>query len=93
MWDYDKKLIYPVRIARPDPAMAKLIITQLGGPDGELGAAMRYLNQRYAQPYAQAKAILTDIGTSDSEMFHSGATTFFDVFIATNSHFPGIKFR
>ncbi|MDO5784742.1 MAG: manganese catalase family protein [Eubacteriales bacterium] len=65
MWDYDKKLIYPVRIARPDPAMAKLIITQLGGPDGELGAAMRYLNQRYAQPYAQAKAILTDIGTEE----------------------------
>lgn len=44
-----------VRIANPDPAMAKLIITQLGGPDGELGAAMRYLTQRFAQPYARAK--------------------------------------
>ncbi len=65
MWDYDKKLIYPVRICNPDPAMAKLILTQLGGPDGELGAAMRYLNQRYAQPYAQGKAILTDIGTEE----------------------------
>lgn len=65
MWDYDKKLIYPVRISKPDPAMAKLILTQLGGPDGELGAAMRYLNQRYAQPYAQGKAILTDIGTEE----------------------------
>ena len=65
MWDYDKKLIYPVRISKPDPAMAKLILTQLGGPDGELGAAMRYLNQRYAQPYAQGKAMLTDIGTEE----------------------------
>lgn len=65
MWDYDKKLIYPVRIKNPDPAMAKLIITQLGGPDGELGAATRYLTQRFAQPYAQGKAILTDIGTEE----------------------------
>lgn len=80
MWDYDKKLIYPVRISKPDPAMAKLILTQLGGPDGELGAAMRYLNQRYAQPYAQGKAILTDIGTEAPEMFLSGANAFFDAF-------------
>lgn len=65
MWDYNKKLIYPVRIAKPDPAMAKLIMTQLGGPDGELGAATRYLSQRFAQPYAQGKAILTDIGTEE----------------------------
>lgn len=93
MWDYDKKLIYPVHITRPDPAMAKLIITQLGGPDGELGAATRYLTQRFAQPYAQGKAILTDIGTSVSEMFHSESRAFFGVLIATNSHFPGIKFR
>lgn len=69
MWDYEKKLIYPVRIRRPDPSMAKLIITQLGGPDGELGAATRYLSQRFAQPYAQGKAILTDIGTE--ELAHS----------------------
>ena len=66
MWDYEKKLMYPVRIRRPDPSMAKLIITQLGGPDGELGAATRYLSQRFAQPYAQGKAILTDIGTEES---------------------------
>ena len=65
MWDYHKKLMYPVRIAKPDPAMAKLIMTQLGGPDGELGAATRYLSQRFAQPYAQGKAILTDIGTEE----------------------------
>ncbi len=69
MWDYEKKLMYPVRIRRPDPSMAKLIITQLGGPDGELGAATRYLSQRFAQPYAQGKAILTDIGTE--ELAHS----------------------
>lgn len=65
MWDYDKKLIYPVHISRPNPAMAKLIMTQLGGPDGELGAATRYLNQRYTQPYAAGKAVLTDIGTEE----------------------------
>ena len=67
MWNYDKSLIYPVRISKPDPAMAKLIMTQLGGPDGELGAATRYLNQRYAQPYQQGKAILTDIGIEGSQ--------------------------
>ena len=100
MWDYDKKLIYPVRIAKPDPAMAKLIITQLGGPDGELGAAMRYLTQRYAQPYAQGKAILTDIGSEASEMVHSEASAFFDAFIApftlcaiANCHLYGSIFK
>lgn len=65
MWTYDKKLQYPVKIARPDPAMAKLIITQFGGPDGELGASQRYLAQRYAAPYNELKALLTDIGTEE----------------------------
>lgn len=65
MWSYDKKLEYPVKIARPNPAMAKVIISQLGGPHGELGAAMRYLHQRYAMPYDEIKAILTDIGTEE----------------------------
>ena len=50
MWIYEKKLQHPVKIAKADPAMAKIIITQLGGPDGEAGAAMRYLSQRYAMP-------------------------------------------
>ncbi|MCD8355683.1 MAG: manganese catalase family protein [Clostridia bacterium] len=77
MWDYNKKLIYPVHISQPDPAMAKLIITQLGGPDGELGAATRYLTQRFTQPYAQGKAILTDIGTAVSEMFPIRVSCFF----------------
>ena len=62
MWVYEKKLQHPVKIANPDPAMAKIIITQLGGPDGETGAAMRYLSQRYAMPNDKVKAALTDIG-------------------------------
>ena len=65
MWIYEKKLQHPVKIDRPDPAMAKIIITQLGGPDGELGASMRYLNQRYAMPNDKVKAALTDIGTEE----------------------------
>ena len=65
MWTYDKKLQYPVKIARPDPATAKLIVTQFGGPDGELGASQRYLSQRYSMPYDEVKAILTDVGTEE----------------------------
>lgn len=65
MWDYSKKLQYPVKISRPDPSMAKLIITQLGGPDGETGASLRYLSQRYAMPVKEVKGILTDIGTEE----------------------------
>lgn len=63
MWGYEKKLQYPVKIKNPDPVAAKIIMTQLGGPDGEMGAAARYLNQRYTMPYKECKAILTDIGT------------------------------
>lgn len=65
MWTYEKKLQFPVKIKTPNPAMAKLIITQLGGPDGELAASMRYLNQRYAMPYDKVKAMLTDVGTEE----------------------------
>lgn len=65
MWQYDKKLQYPVRIKNSNPALAKLIITQFGGPNGELGAATRYLSQRYGAPTPQVKAILTDIGTEE----------------------------
>lgn len=65
MWEYQKKLQYPVKIARANPAMAKLVISQLGGPDGELGASMRYLNQRYTMPYKETKGVLTDIGTEE----------------------------
>lgn len=65
MWTYDKKLEYPIKIARPNPALAKVIITQLGGPHGELGAATRYLSQRFAAPNDQMIATLTDIGTEE----------------------------
>lgn len=66
MWTYDKKLQYPVKIARPNPSTAKLIISQFGGPDGELGASQRYLSQRYSTPYDEVKATLTDIGTEET---------------------------
>ena len=65
MWQYEKKLQYPVKIANPNPALAKVIISQLGGADGELGAALRYLNQRYSAPCREVQAILNDIGTEE----------------------------
>ena len=65
MWAYEKKLQYPVNIKTPNPKLAKVIISQLGGPDGELAASLRYLNQRYAAPYAEVKGLLTDIGTEE----------------------------
>lgn len=65
MWTYEKKLQYPVNIRRPDPAAAKVIITQVGGPDGELAASMRYLSQRYSMPYKEVIGVLNDIGTEE----------------------------
>jgi spore coat protein JC len=65
MFHYEKKLQYPVNIKNPNPKMAKIIITQYGGPDGELGASMRYLSQRYTMPYPELKGLLTDIGTEE----------------------------
>lgn len=65
MWKYEKKLQYPVNIKNPNPKYAQIIITQYGGPDGEASAAMRYLTQRYGQPYNEVKATLTDIGTEE----------------------------
>ncbi len=65
MWIYDKKLEYPVKIKKPDPRMAKTIIAQYGGPDGEIGAALRYLSQRFAMVTPEAKATLNDIGTEE----------------------------
>jgi spore coat protein JC len=65
MWIYQKTLEYPVRIAKPDPRMAMLIITQYGGPDGEIGASLRYLSQRFAMPTDESKATLNDIGTEE----------------------------
>lgn len=65
MWNYEKRLQYPVNIKCPNAAAAQVIMSQLGGPDGELAASMRYLNQRYAMPYDRVKGVLTDIGTEE----------------------------
>ena len=66
MWSYDKRLQYPVKIKQTNPQLAKIIISQYGGPDGELGASLRYLSQRYSMPYDEVKGTLTDIGTEES---------------------------
>ena len=65
MFVYEKKLQYPVKIKNTNPALAKFIISQYGGPDGELGASLRYLSQRYSMPYQELKGLLTDIGTEE----------------------------
>lgn len=65
MWTYEKKLQYPVKIQTPNAQLAKAIISQFGGPDGELAASMRYLSQRYTMPYNEGIAILTDVGTEE----------------------------
>ena len=66
MWSYEKQLQYPVRIKNTNPRLASAIISQYGGPDGELGASMRYLSQRYSMPFDELKGLLTDIGTAGS---------------------------
>ena len=71
MWKYEKKLQFPVNIKNPNPAMAKFIISQYGGPDGEIGASLRYLSQRYSMPYREAAGVLTDIGGNSSLIFHN----------------------
>ena len=65
MWEYEKRLQFPVKIKNPDARAAKVIITQYGGPDGELGASLRYLSQRFAMPYGRVSGLLTDIGTEE----------------------------
>ena len=65
MWIYEKKLQYPVRIKNPNPKYAAIIISQAGGPDGELGASTRYLSQRYSMPYRDVIGTLTDVGTEE----------------------------
>lgn len=65
MWNYEKRLQYPINIKKPDAKAAKIIISQYGGPHGELGASMRYLSQRYSMPYKEAAAVLSDIGTEE----------------------------
>lgn len=65
MFIYNKKLQYPVKIAHPNPRLASIIISQYGGPDGELGASLRYLSQRYSMPFDELKGLLTDIGVEE----------------------------
>ena len=65
MWSYEKKLQYPVKIKNPNPKYAQIIVSQLGGPDGEIGASLRYLTQRIAMPYSKIVGILTDVGTEE----------------------------
>ncbi len=65
MWNYEKRLEYPINIKKTDPTMAAMIISQYGGPDGELGASMRYISQRYSMPYREVAGVLTDIGTEE----------------------------
>ena len=80
MWNYEKRLQYPVNIKTPNAKIAQFIMSQYGGPDGEIGASMRYLSQRFTMPNRMAMAVLNDIGREASEMFHSEATAFFDAF-------------
>ena len=77
MWLYEKRLQYPVNVRKPDAKTAKIVISQLGGPNGELGAALRYLNQRYTMPYPRIQALLTDIGTEELADVEIFSTLFF----------------
>ena len=65
MWQYEKKLQYPIKVKNPNAKLAQVIISQYGGPDGELGASLRYLSQRFTMPYPELKGLLTDIGTEE----------------------------
>lgn len=65
MWNYEKRLQYPISIKKTDPVTAQIIMSQFGGPDGELAASMRYLSQRYSMPYGDVSGLLTDIGTEE----------------------------
>ncbi len=79
MWNYEKRLQYPVNISTPNPKIAQVILTQFGGPDGELSASMRYLAQRYTMPYRNVSGLLTDIGSEASEMFRRAYRAFSEV--------------
>ena len=68
MWNYEKRLQYPVNIKTPNAKMAQFIMSQYGGPDGELGASLRYLSQRFSMPYPELRGLLTDIGTVESPL-------------------------
>ena len=94
MFVYEKKLQYPVRIQTPNPKLASIILSQYGGPDGELGASLRYLSQRYSMPYPELKALLTDIGTEGSTL-HIGfpVSPLCLIFSSPKIHFMGSRFN
>lgn len=77
MWNYERRLQYPVNITKPNAKAAQIIISQYGGPDGETGASMRYLSQRYSMENRKAIGTLTDIGREAPEMFHLRGLRFF----------------
>lgn len=79
MWVYDKKLEYPINITKTDPKMAQAILTQYGGPNGELAASLRYLSQRYTMPNSMGKALLTDIGTEELAHLEMVATMIYQL--------------
>lgn len=83
MWKYEKRLQYPVNITTTNAKLAQVIISQYGGPDGESGAAMRYLSQRYTMPYNEVAGLLTDIGISYSKCSNGGCNVCKDFFLAT----------
>ncbi len=91
MFVYQKKLQYPVKIDKTNPRLASIIISQYGGPDGELGASLRYLSQRYSMPFDELKGLLTDIGSEASEMEFSEALAFFSVSKAPVTPFATVK--
>lgn len=74
MWNYEKRLEYPIKIKQTNPTLAAMIISQYGGPDGELGASMRYISQRYSMPYREVSGLLTDIGTEELGHFEMIST-------------------
>jgi len=78
MWNYEKRLEYPVKIARPNPELAKVIMSQFGGPDGELGASLRYLSQRFTMTNRKVAGVLTDIGTEEPIIHSRIVLTFLD---------------
>ena len=89
MWSYEKRLQFPVNIKEPNAMLAQAIISQYGGPDGEMGASMRYLSQRYSIPYREVAGLLTDIGSEASEMFRRACRAFSEA----NAFFSCLSFR
>lgn len=86
MWTYERRLEFPVNIKEPNAKLAQVIISQFGGPDGELSASMRYLSQRYSMPYREVAGLLTDIGTEASEMLRCTSMAFSEAIVFITVH-------